>query len=132
MADIQTNKLEALLQTLQGITPEEMQSGDSVRDHLVSLTSWMAWTGEQMALANKAYNIAKRDAYHKLQEDFKNKGLKLSPMLAKDYIGSLCSKEAYSYEIAERANRTCYHAIEAFRSVLSSLKNELQTISNAA
>jgi hypothetical protein len=132
MAEIQTSKIEALLETLQGITPEEMQSGEDVRQHLISLTSWLAWTGEQMALANKSFNIAKRDAYHRLQQDFENKGVKLSPMLAKDYIGSLCSKEAYSYEIAERANRTCFHCIEAFRSVLSSLKQEQQSLGNAA
>lgn len=130
MADIQTSYLETLLETLQGIKPEEMQSGESVRQQLITLASWLAWTGEQMALAGKAYNIAKRDAYTKLQEDYKDKGITLAPSLAKDYIGSMCSKEAYAYDVAERSNRCLVHTIEAYRSVLSSLKSEAQYINH--
>lgn len=128
MADIQTSYLETLLETLQGIKPEEMQSGESVRQQLITLASWLAWTGEQMALAGKAYNIAKRDAYTKLQEEYKEKGITLAPSLAKDYIGSMCSKEAYAYDVAERSNRVIVHTIDAYRSVLSSLKEEQRSL----
>jgi hypothetical protein len=129
MAEIQTTLIETLMETLQGAKPEEFQGGESVRQYLVSLTSWLAWTGEQQALAGKAYNIAKRDAYHKLQEDYKTREVKLSPLLAKDYVNSLCSKEAYAYDLAERANKCLTHSIDAFRSVLSSLKAEQQNLS---
>lgn len=125
---IKTNEIEALLDTLQGYKPEDFQSTDSVRDHIVSLTSWLAWTAEQMAKAGKAYNIAKRDAYIKLQQQYSGSKEKLSPMLAKDYVASLCSKEAYAYELAERANRSVTHSIDAFRSVLSSLKEEQRNV----
>lgn len=128
MASIQTENLEILLETLQGVKPEEMQSGEDVRQQLITLTSWLAWTGEQMALAGKSYNIAKRDAYSRLQEEYKEKGITLAPSLAKDYIGSMCSKEAYAYDVAERSNRVIVHTIDAYRSVLSSLKEEAKTI----
>lgn len=128
MADIQTNHLETLLETLQGVKPEEMQSGESVRQQLITLTSWLAWTGEQMALAGKAYNIAKRDAYHKIQEDYEKKGVTMAPSLLKDYVGSLCSKESYAYDIAERSNRVIVHTIDSYRSVLSSLKEEQKSL----
>lgn len=132
MAEIQLKALEDFMQYLQSVKPEDLGSAEDIRLHLISLTSWLAWSGEQMAVTGRAYNIAKRDAYHKLQQDFEANGAKLSPMLARDYVNSLCSKEGYAYDLAERSNRSTVHAIDALRSVLSSLKEEQRSINYAA
>jgi hypothetical protein len=49
-----------------------------------------------------------------------------APSLAKDYISAKCEQEQYDYDLCERCSRTIVHTIEAIRSVLSALKEELK------
>ena len=120
--------LQAILSSIEGTVIDDMQTREQVSNYLIRLTGWMAYTNEQMAVTNRAHNIAKRDAYAKLQEQYNATGVTLSPSLAKDYIGSLCSKTAYGYQMAERTSRTIVHTIDAMRSVLSTMKAEMEAL----
>lgn len=119
--------MQAILHLIAGTTVNDMQSPAQVRDFLIVLNAHLATANEQMAVAGRAYNIAKRDAYLKLQQEQEAAGKnKLSPLLAKDYVASLCSKEAFAYDLAERTSRTISHTMDSCRSVLSSQKSEMQ------
>ena len=116
--------LESYLNQIQGTVPADLGTGEQCRDYLVRLTSMMAYANEAKAKANQVYNIAKAAAYRKLEAEILGKNAKFAPSLAKDYVASLCSKECYGYDLADRTSATILHAIDATRSILSSLKAE--------
>ena len=118
--------LKSFLAVIEGTVPADMATGDQCRDYLVRLTSMMAYANEARANANRAYNVAKSQAYISLEREILGQHPKFAPSLAKDYVAALCSKECYAYDLADRCSATITHTIDAFRSVLSSLKAEQQ------
>lgn len=125
---INVTQLQAILNHIEGIGSTDLQSPNQVVDYMVRLMSWLAFSAEQQALCGKALNIARRDAYKSIQGDIGGSKPKYSPLLAKEYVAALCSKEAYHYELAERCNRTVTHCMDAARSILSSIKSEMSNL----
>ena len=117
--------LQGIFSHIEGMTPTMLQTADQCSDYITTLLGWMAYANEKMAVTGKAYNIAKRDAYTALQKRFDDGGKVLSPMLAKDYINSMCSKEAYMYDLANRCSALLVHTVDAMRSILSTKKEEM-------
>jgi hypothetical protein len=121
-----TDELQAIMNGIQGVTPNDLQTIDQCAEYATKLSGWLAYANEQMAHAARALNIAKRDAYARLQQDFNEKGITLSPSLAKDYIKSMCSQQGFVFDMAERCSRTVVHTLDALRSILSAKKEEMQ------
>ena len=124
----QNSQLQAILTSIEGKTTAELSSPSALHDYLIQLTNWLAFTGEQKARAQRAYNIAKKQAYFNLEANFRSTGHELKPMLAKDFVGAQCHDQAYDFDLADRCYSTIVHTIDAMRSVLSSLKAEMQTL----
>lgn len=95
-------------------------------DQLGMLCKSMAFVNEQMAEAKKVLNKKKIVAYESLAASSIANNNYFAPSLAKDYISAKCLNEQYDYDLCERCSRTLVHTIEAIRSILSALKEEMK------
>src|SRR4029078_13187530 len=86
-----------------------------------------AVTGEQMAIAKKEWQDAKKKAYEKFvvsNETNRARVHKDGGVVVKDYIASVCGNLEAQYEFIERTNNACGYMEDAARSVMSSLREE--------
>jgi len=98
-------------------------------DQIGMLCKSMAFVNEQMAEAKKVLNRKKIVAYETLVTSSVANAQYFAPSLAKDYIAAKCDQEQYEYDLCERCSRTLVHTIEAIRSILSALKEEMKIMS---
>lgn len=100
-------------------------------DQLGVLCKTMAFINGQMAEAKRDWNRKKLVAYELLVSSEISKANYFAPSLAKDYISARCEKEQYEFDLCERTARTVVHQIDALRSIISSLKEEMKIASYA-
>lgn len=100
-------------------------------DQLGILCKTMAFINGQMAEAKRDLNRKKLVAYELLVSSEIAQANYFAPSLAKDYISARCEKEQYEYDLCERTSRTVVHQIDALRSIISSLKEEMKIASYA-
>lgn len=79
-----------------------------------------------MAVAKRILNIQKVKAYHNMIASSIANASYFAPSLAKEYVSAQCSKEQYDYDVCERCSRTITHTLEALRTCISALKEELK------
>lgn len=123
---IQTNQLQAILDTIEGTNYADVQSLQLLMEWGFKLQQWMAFAGSQQATAKKLLHEARRKAMVTLIASLRANGADLAPSLQKEYVNDMCSQENFQYELAERANRCCVHALDLVRTCISTLKTELQ------
>lgn len=95
-------------------------------DQVGLLCSAMAFVNEQMAIAKRVLNIRKVAAYHNMIASSIANESYFAPSIAKEYVNAQCSKEQYDYDICERCSRTITHTLEALRTCISALKEEIK------
>lgn len=100
-------------------------------DQLGMLVKSMAFINGQMAIAKMVLNEKKRRAYELLVSSTVAEASYFAPSLAKDYISARVSEEQYNYDLCERTGRTIVHTVEALRSCISALKEEIKLESYA-
>lgn len=98
-------------------------------DQLGLLCKSLAFVNNQMAVAKKILNKKKVNAYNTLICSSVANEEYFSPSIAKDYISAKVEQEQYDYDICERCSRTVLHTIEALRTCISALKEEVKTMS---
>lgn len=127
-AELQINRVEACLEWLATSATEytATQSIDWLIDQVGMLLSSLAFVNNQMAVAKSALNKAKEQAYIDVMGSLEAQGKNSYPSLVKDYVNSKCHSSQYNYEICERCSRTILHTIEALRTCLSCLKEEIK------
>ncbi|ASZ14533.1 hypothetical protein KTO58_01155 [Chitinophaga pendula] len=125
---VQTPQLSAILTEIESANYTEVQNIPLLNDWLFKLMGWNAFAGQQMATAKKLLNEAKVKAYDTYVFSRAASGLQISPSMAKDYAAARCSEQEYNYDLSERCSRSCVHAIDGVRTVISALKTELSTI----
>ena len=107
----------------------EIQSVDILIQKLDQINSCIAWSGEQMAIAKRNWNLKKVSAYHSLITSETANENYYAPSLAKDYVAARCHQEQYEYDLSERFARACVHIGENLRTSISALK-EMAKINN--
>lgn len=95
-------------------------------DQLGVLCKSMAFVNGQMAEAKRLLNKKKITAYESLVASSVANEQYFAPSLAKDYIGAKLLDEQYEYDLCERCSRTIIHTIDAIRTIISSLKEEMK------
>lgn len=93
-----------------------------------------AFTGEQMAIAKKEWQDAKKRAYETFvvsNEANQTRVEKYGVMVVKDYINSQCGAFESRYEYIERTNSALGSMEDVLRSVISSLKQEMYSSQRA-
>jgi hypothetical protein len=122
---INPTELQGILDTIEGTNAQPVQSTTLLIDWGFKLQQWMAFSGSQQALCKLALQEARRQAMVNLVASLKANGAEMAISLQKQYVDDLCAKENYNYELAQRCNRACVHALDFTRSCLSTLKTEL-------
>lgn len=123
---IQPNQLQAILDTIEATSFNEVQSLNLLMEWGFKLQSWMAFAGSQQAEAKRLLHEARRQAMINLIANLKANNAELAPSLQKEYVNDACSQENFHFELAERACRCCVHALDLVRTCISLLKTELQ------
>lgn len=128
IANLQIKRVQDCVEWLQ-LTAEHYTGSQSISwyiDQLGMLCKSLAFINEQMAVAKQVLNKKKITAYESLVTSSIANQEYFAPSLAKDYIAAKCEKEQYEYDLTERCSRTLTHTVEAIRSILSALKEEMK------
>lgn len=122
---IQPIQLQAILDTIEGTTFDQVQSLNLLMDWGFKLKSWMAFAGSQQAECKRELHSARRKAMVNLIASLEANGADLAVSLQKAYVDDLCATENFNYELAERTCRACVHSLDFVRTCISTLKTEL-------
>lgn len=95
-------------------------------DQLGELCKAMPFINNQMAIAKYILNTKKHKAYETLAASSVANEKYYAPSLAKDYIATKVNVDQYNYDICERCSRTIVHTVEAIRTAISALKEEIK------
>ncbi len=129
MNELQIKRVEDCSNWLQeGETFTHTQSINFLIDKLGELSVSLAFINNQMAIAKRILNNKKVEAYLTLVGSSVANETYFAPSLAKDYISAQCSEEAYNYDLCERTSRSIVHQIDAIRTAISALKEDMKTM----
>lgn len=103
---------------------DSAQDSSALHSFIVHCVNMMARANFIMADYGKKFREEKKAAYLKLTASSHAQQTYYAPSLAKDFVDSQCSESGYLFDLAERLSRLCTHAIDAMRTVISSLKSE--------
>lgn len=117
-------ELKKYMQTIEQFDKDSAQDASVLHAYLIDLTNMMARANFIMAEYGKKFREQKLAAYKLLTESVIKEQKYYAPSLAKDYIDAQCKESGYIYDLAERLSRLCTHAIDAVRTIVSSLKSE--------
>lgn len=117
-------ELTQYLDKVKKFEKDNGQDAQALHSYLIELTQIMARANFLVAEYGKKFREQKKEAYRELTKTVISKQAYYAPSLAKDYIDSQCSESGYVYDLAERTSRTAVHAIDAIRTIVSSLKSE--------
>jgi len=127
------SRIQAIQQHIEDTQYSDFgQNLSAIYDEMVNLNAWKSFTGKMMAEYKKDLNAKKVEAYNSLIFSQRAAGVNISPSLAKEYINCKCGEMQYLYDFTERVNNSCAYAIDSLRSILSALKQELQTLQYTA
>lgn len=127
-AKLQISRVEDCLEWLES-TAEDYTATQSISwlvDQMGLLCKSLAFINGQMTVAKKELNKIKARAYESLVMSSIANAQFFAPSLAKDYIAAKCEQAQYNYDVAERCSRTLVHTIEALRTCISALKEEMK------
>jgi hypothetical protein len=127
-AQLQIKRVEDAMQWLE-TSAEGYTAAQSIPwliDQVGLLCNTMAFVNNQMAVAKKKLNKRKSQAYSTLLASSYANNHYMMPSLAKDYIAAKCDQEQYEFDVCERASRTVTHTLEALRTCISALKEEIK------
>lgn len=119
------SQLQAILDSIEGMSFDQVQSLNLLMDWGFKLQQWMAFAGSQQAACKRKLHEARRQALVNLVASLKANGAELAISLQKQYVEDLCAEENYQYELAERTSRACVHSLDFVRTCISTLKTEL-------
>ena len=98
-----------------------------IYNEMCDLAAWKSFVGRMWAQYKKDCSKAKVDAYNSLIFSQRASGFELSASLAKDYIASKAGELQYFVDYTEKVSSNLLHTLEALRSILSALKQEMLT-----
>jgi len=122
----QEKQLKAILNTIEGTNYASVQSMELLKEYGFQLQQWMAFSGEQMAIAREDLHNSRKKAYLNTVFNLGSQERKYAPSLIKDYINDCCARENAVYELADRANKACTHSINLIITCISALKEEMK------
>lgn len=120
-----TEQLRTIMDTLEGVSFDQMQSPQLLMDWGFKLMQWISYSGAQQAAFKQELHKARRKAMVNLVASLEANGADMAVSLQKQYIDDQCDQENYNYTLAERCNRTCTHSLDFVRTCISLLKMEL-------
>ena len=123
------DELLAMQTYIESLDKDTLKDLQVMSETLIELTQMLAMSAGLVADATYIQRTAKKNAYLTfMASDQAQDGSKyFTSSLIKDFVDSKFASEAQLLEYADRMNRTLTHTIDAFRSVLSAIKTEMQS-----
>ena len=130
-SELDISAIEEISQKLQEIDPVALSGQpQQLYETAIWCATQKAFTGEQMAVAKKHWNEAKKKAYEKFifnakanQEYIDHYGT----AIIKDYIASCAGELEAIFVLIERTNNALGYMEDACRTVISAIKEELKS-----
>jgi len=135
MKELNFKEVQKVNEELQRIDPAYMSSSPQLASQtIIWCSTQRAYTAEQMAIAKKDWQEAKRRAYETFivsNEANQQRVEKYGVMVVKDYIGAKCGDFEARYEYIDRTHAALESMVKSLMMVISSLKEEMK-FNNAA
>jgi hypothetical protein len=129
MKQLVFKEVQIVNEKLQVIEPEVLSSAPQLcYQTAIWCATMRAFTGEQMAIAKKEWQEAKRKAYETFiasNEANQTRVEKYGVMVVRDYIAAKCGDMEARYEYIERTNNALGSMEDVLRSIISALKQEM-------
>jgi hypothetical protein len=129
MKQLNFKEVQIVNEKLQVIEPEVLSNAPQLcYQTAIWCATMRAYTGEQMAIAKKEWQDAKKKAYESFvvsNEANQTRVEKYGVMVVKDYIASKCGDYESRYEYIERTNNALGSMEDVLRSIISALKQEM-------
>lgn len=129
MKQLNFKEVQIVNEKLQVIEPEVLSNAPQLcYQTAIWCATMRAHTGEQMAIAKKEWQDAKKKAYESFvvsNEANQTRVEKYGVMVVKDYIASKCGDYESRYEYIERTNNALGSMEDVLRSIISALKQEM-------
>lgn len=126
MIKLNVPELERILDEIQRTGYSDVDNIPLMLDFGVKIQAYMAFTSGQVAAAKEELHKARKQGYINLVASMTSQKKQIGPMLMKDYVNDVCHQENFNYTLADRCNSACIHSLDLIRSVLSTMKAELQ------
>lgn len=88
------------------------------------LSSWIAFTGEQLSIAKKIWREETAKAYDNYVFSKAAHGIPITPTMANKYAEAKSGKWEGDYQFIERVNKSATHILDFLRTAISALKAE--------
>ena len=121
----------AINHEIQSMIPDELQSIDVLNNLMLRFSTHLAFTGEQMAISKRIWRKELAKTYETFvisSEANASRVERYGKMVVQDYIKSKCGDMESQYEYIERTNKALTHSIDAIRTAISALKEQLKNI----
>jgi hypothetical protein len=102
-----------------------------IYNEMCDLVAWKSFVGKMWAEYRRELSAAKVSAYQNLIASQRAVKLEIPVSIAKDYVACKCGDLQYRVDFADRVNANIGYSLECLRSVLSALKQEMQTMNYA-
>lgn len=131
-ATLQINEVKAIQSELEAVNIEiaSTQSIPQLIDLGGKLAAWLAFSGDQMAVAKRAWRKEEARAYDAYIFSRIAQGMSIQASLANKYAAARAGDCEADYELCERVNRSCVHIMDFLRTVISALKEEQKAFQN--
>ena len=113
--------IERQIKGIEGFLREKVDSTNplAVSDRMATVSSYIALSGAMLADAKYLYNQVYGEAIKSvINED-------MSASIMKDFAKAQCKDLSYLVDLSDRINRAATHELDSLRSILSSLKREM-------
>lgn len=113
---------------VQALNYEECKDMQVLCKVIIDASSMLARSASLVADSQKLLADAKKNAYHTWLLSAKAQGIKMSPMLVRDYVNAQFAEELQCSFYSDRVNRMLTHVLQSLNCVLSAEKAEMLTL----
>lgn len=103
-------------------------SQNLIYNELCDLVAWKGFVGKKWAEYKRDLAKIKTNAYQSLIASQRAVNMDIPASIAKDYIAQKCGDMQYFVDFSERVNSNLAYGCDCLRSILSALKQEMQTL----
>lgn len=130
--ELRLSELQAIQSELESVNLHitSTQSISALIDLAGKIAAWLAFSGEQMAIAKKIWRSYTAKAYDNYVFNKVARGFTITPSMANKYAEARVGEHESNYEYCERINRAATHTLDILRTCISALKAEQTAYNN--
>ncbi len=129
MGELNLDELRKIEEELKSDMMESVPDIQSWIDYGIRLSTQMAFANSEMVTWRKIWQEKKAKMYEQYAFNLKAYGMEnATASVIKEYVGCKCADEEANYMLAERVSRGIIHRLDLIRTIISSLRSEMQNL----